>query len=67
MDRLYKNSNDKMIFGGCSGLADYLGITSIIVRLLTVAGVFFSLSLVFWIYLLLAIILPQKNKNNTGV
>ena len=61
MKKLCKNTDDKMIFGVCSGIADYLEITPIIVRFLTVAGVFFSLSIVFWIYLLLAIILPKKN------
>jgi len=59
--KLYRSETDKMIAGVCGGLAEYLGIDSIIVRLI-------FLVLVFWngagllIYLLLAIITPTYSK-----
>lgn len=60
MKKLYKDKQNGMIFGVCSGIADYIGMDVSIIRILTVIGVFFSASIVFWLYLLLAIFLPQK-------
>lgn len=59
MKRLAKDKNNAMIFGVCAGIGKYTGIDSGIIRLLTVLGVVFSFSIIFWIYLLLAIILPN--------
>ena len=36
--RLYRNVNDKMLCGVCSGLADYFNIDPTLVRLAWVAG-----------------------------
>lgn len=49
-----------MIFGVCSGLSEVTGVDVTILRLLTVVGAIFTGSLIFWIYLLLGILLPQK-------
>lgn len=59
--QLYKKTDNKMIFGVCSGLSDITGIDVTIVRLLTLFGAIFTGSLIFWIYILLAIILPKKS------
>jgi phage shock protein C len=58
--KLFKNKQDGMIFGVCAGISQALGIDVRIIRLLMVLGVFASFSILFWIYLLLAIILPSK-------
>lgn len=58
--QLYKNLNNKMIFGVCSGVADFTNIDTSVIRLATVVGALLTGSLVFWLYLLLAILLPVK-------
>lgn len=58
MSKLTKSKKDKMIFGICGGLSKYSNIDSSIIRLLFVVGFFVTGSLLFWIYMLLAIILP---------
>lgn len=60
MSKLVKNKYNKMLFGVCSGLADWLNIDATLVRLAFVIGAFLTGSLLFWIYLLLAIILPTE-------
>jgi phage shock protein PspC (stress-responsive transcriptional regulator) len=60
MKRLAKNRYNKMLFGVCSGLADWLNTDATLIRLAFVVGAFLTGSLLFWIYLLLAIILPPE-------
>ena len=57
---LYKNKKEGMIFGVCAGLSDWLGLDTSLLRILMVLGFFMSLSVTFWMYLLLAIFLPVK-------
>lgn len=56
--RLYRSRTDRMIFGVCGGLADYLAVDPVLVRvafvLLGIAGVGILL------YLVLAIVVPQR-------
>jgi phage shock protein PspC (stress-responsive transcriptional regulator) len=58
--KLFKNKQDGMIFGVCAGISQALNIDVRIIRLLMVLGVFASFSVLFWIYLLLGIILPNR-------
>jgi phage shock protein PspC (stress-responsive transcriptional regulator) len=51
---------DKMIFGVCCGIANSLNIDISLIRLMFVLGAIFTGSLLFWLYLLLAIILPSE-------
>ena len=60
MTKLTKNKYDRMFFGVCSGLANYSNIDPTFVRLAFVIGSLLTGSLLFWIYLLLAIILPSE-------
>ncbi len=60
MKKITRNTNDQMIFGVCSGIADYMNIDVSILRLLCVVGFFITGTLLFWIYVLLALILPSK-------
>jgi phage shock protein PspC (stress-responsive transcriptional regulator) len=54
---LYRNADDKIIGGVCSGLANYLGIDPVIMRIIFVllAGA------LFWVYILLWIIVPSQS------
>lgn len=59
MARLAKSKN-RSLFGVCGGLANYLGIDVSIIRILFVIGAICSGSIVFWLYLLLALVLPSE-------
>lgn len=58
-NKLFKCKN-KSLFGVCCGIANFTGIDISIVRLLFIFGTIFTGSILFWIYLLLAIILPNE-------
>ncbi|HEY8398191.1 MAG TPA: PspC domain-containing protein [Flavihumibacter sp.] len=54
---LYRNADDKILGGVCSGLANYLGIDPVIMRI-----IFVLLSgALFWVYVLLWIIVPSRS------
>lgn len=57
--RLYKSRKDKMIFGVCGGIAEYLHMDPSLVRLLWIlAGCVFGSGVVA--YIIVAIIVPYK-------
>ena len=53
--RLYRDENNKILGGVCSGIANYFGIDPLIIRVLAVVGNVFS----FWTYLILWIAIPS--------
>ena len=55
--RLYRNADDKILGGVCSGLANYLGIDPVIMRIVFVV----LIGALFWVYILLWIIVPSKS------
>jgi phage shock protein C len=57
--KLYRNPNDQMIAGVCSGLADYFNIDKTIVRLIFVL-LFFLGSHGILVYLILWIVMPVR-------
>lgn len=59
MSKLVKCKN-KMVFGVCCGIANSLGLDISVVRLCFLLGAIFTGSILFWIYLALAIILPSE-------
>jgi phage shock protein PspC (stress-responsive transcriptional regulator) len=59
MNKLKKSKN-KMLFGVCGGLAEYLGVDVSIVRIGFVIGIFATGTLLLWLYLLMALILPKQ-------
>lgn len=59
MSKLSKDMKDNMFFGVCSGLAKYSGIDATVIRLGFIFGAIFTGSVLFWVYLILAIILPK--------
>ena len=59
MQQLYKSKN-KTLFGVCAGLAKYSGLNVSIVRVAFLLGAIFTGSIIFWLYILLAIIFPNE-------
>jgi phage shock protein PspC (stress-responsive transcriptional regulator) len=59
--RLYRDSSDKFIGGVCSGIANYLNTDPAIVRILFAIITFGGFGLGFLIYILLWIILPDRD------
>lgn len=55
--RLYRNADDKLIAGVCSGLANYMGIDPVVMRILFVV----LFAPLFWAYILLWVIIPSTS------
>ena len=55
--RLYRNADDKIVGGVCSGLANYLGIDPVIMRVIFVI----LFGALFWVYILMWIIVPSQS------
>jgi len=62
--RLYRSRSDRMIWGVCSGLADYFGIDPTIVRIIFVLLIFAN-GLGIIAYIVLAIVVPLENSKVT--
>lgn len=59
MYKLVKAKN-KTFFGVCGGIGQYLNIDPSIVRILFILGTIATGSLLFWVYILLAAVLPNE-------
>ena len=59
MRKLYKSRSDRKICGVCGGIAEYLGIDSFIVRLVTVLLVAFA-GMSVWIYVIAALLMSSE-------
>lgn len=59
MNKLTK-SKDRSLFGVCGGIAKWLNLDVSLVRILFVLGAIFTGSLIFWAYILLALVLPNE-------
>jgi phage shock protein PspC (stress-responsive transcriptional regulator) len=59
--RLYRDANDKILGGVCSGIAAYLNVDPTVVRLIFAIITFGGFGLGFLLYILLWIILPVGN------
>lgn len=59
MKKLYRSRSDVMIAGVCSGLADYFGIDSTVVRLVFMILLFAGLG-GLWLYIVLWIVMPLQ-------
>lgn len=60
--KLYRNINNKMLCGVCSGIADYFGIDPTIVRVIYAILSLFTASFPGLIlYVVLALIIPSDN------
>lgn len=59
MARLTKSDTDKMLFGVCGGLAEYMNMDSTVMRVLFVLITFFGIGSPILVYLILALIMPS--------
>ncbi|GCD92175.1 PspC domain-containing protein [Nocardioides sp. LS1] len=58
--RLVRRSDNRMIGGVCSGVADYLGIDVTLVRVLTVLGAIFGMGSLVVAYAVMWLLLPEE-------
>jgi phage shock protein C len=58
--KLFRSITDKKIAGICGGFGEYFNIDPTVMRILFVAGFFLTGSLVFWLYLVLWIVIPES-------
>lgn len=56
--KLYRDLDDKVMGGVCSGLGWYFGIDPVWIRVIAVAGIFLSVSWVIFLYIILWIVIP---------
>lgn len=65
-NRLFRNTNSKVIGGVASGLADYLQIDVTIVRVLLVLAIFIPMSFpIVLIYIVLWMVMPANTSQKT--
>lgn len=57
--RLVRRSDDRMVAGVCSGVADYLGVDVTLVRLVTVVGAIFGFGSLILAYVVAWALLPE--------
>ena len=60
--RLYRSQKDKMVAGVCGGIAEYLNVDPVVVRLVWVVATLLSFGLGILAYIVAWIIIP-KNPN----
>lgn len=58
--RLYRDPHNRVIVGVCAGLADYIGASPSVIRILALLSLFFFFPVAVGAYLLLAVILPRR-------
>ena len=63
--RLCRQSNDKVLGGVCSGLAEYFGMDTVLFRVLFVIAFFLGLVGIL-LYIILWVIIPKDPKNLTS-
>jgi phage shock protein C len=59
--KLFRSTTDKQIAGICGGLGEYVNVDPTLMRILFVAGFFLTGTLVFWLYLVLWIVIPEES------
>ncbi len=57
--RLVRRTDDRMVAGVCSGVADYLGVDPTIVRLVAVIGTVFGFGSLLVAYIVAWLLMPE--------
>ena len=60
MKKLYRSIDDRMISGVCGGIGEHFEIDPTLIRLLFVAALFFSAGTVLFVYIIAAVIIPNR-------
>jgi phage shock protein PspC (stress-responsive transcriptional regulator) len=58
--RLVRRTDDRMVAGVCSGVADYFGVDVTLVRLVTVVGAIFGFGSLILAYIVAWALLPEE-------
>jgi phage shock protein PspC (stress-responsive transcriptional regulator) len=58
--RLYRSADDRFLAGVAGGLAAYLDVDPVIVRIIWFLSIFFTGSLTFWAYLIMTVVVPLE-------
>jgi phage shock protein C len=58
--KLYRSRTDRMIFGICTGLAEFFGIDPTVVRLVFAAGALLGFGSFILIYLVMFFVVPEE-------
>ena len=58
--RLVRRTDDRMVAGVCSGVADYFGVDVTLVRLVTVLGAIFGFGSLILAYIVAWALLPEQ-------
>ena len=58
--RLYRSVTDRRIAGVCGGIAEYLNIDPLVVRLIFVALLLFGIAPIILIYLIMWVVVPDN-------
>jgi phage shock protein C len=61
MSQLHKSNKNRAFLGVCGGIAESIGLDISVVRLGFVAGAIFTGSILFWVYLIMALVLPTED------
>ncbi|WP_244244695.1 PspC domain-containing protein [Marinilactibacillus kalidii] len=56
MNKLRRSRSDRWLTGVCGGIAEYMDVPSIAVRL-----VFLVASPLFWVYIIMAFLIPEED------
>jgi phage shock protein C len=61
MSKFHKSNKNRTFLGVCGGLSESTGIDVSLIRIGFILGTIFSGSILLWIYLLLALVLPTED------
>lgn len=61
--KLRRSAKDNKIAGVCGGIAEYIGIDPTVIRVLFAVSVLFG-GAGFWIYIILAIVMPKADPDD---
>ena len=64
MKKLTKSKNDRMVSGVLGGIAEYFSIDSTLVRIIFVVALFFGIGSPIFLYILLAILMPEPGSSS---
>src|SRR5690606_33148408 len=66
MRKLYRSTQDRMLFGVCGGLAQYFGVESTLLRILLLVAAIFSAGSVMLVYFIAALVIPREPYSGAG-
>ena len=61
--RLYRSGNDRILGGVCGGIAEYMGVDPVVIRLIWIVGTMASLGIGILAYIIAWIIIPRNPKH----